>query len=1093
MFKLGRVFVLSLFGVATSLSVPAQSGVKTPAAKVDYSQEAFVMEQFARKVKVENDGTSVREDTARVRIQSDAGVQRYGLLTFPYASGTGSFEIDYVRVRKTDGTVVETPADNIQDMAAEITREAPFYSDLREKHIAVKGLGVGDVLEFGMHERVTKPLAPGQFWLDYSFTKNLILLQERLEVTVPRERAVKLKSPEFQPVITDAGAYRTYTWTTSNLEQVSEEKEKQQLAKTTWQQVRGRLPHPDVMLSSFQSWEELGRWYQRLQAERVKPNLEVQTKAAELTKSAADDEARIRAIYNYVSTQFRYIGVGFGIGRYQPHSAGEVLANQYGDCKDKHTLLASLLSAVGIKAYPALISTTREIDADMPSPGEFDHVITVVPRPSGLLWLDTTAEVAPFSYLIPPLRDKHALVIPDDKAANLVNTPAESPFPALQKFEMEAKLDDTGVLQGKAIQTYRGDTEILFRMGFRRVPLQQWKDLAQRISYASGFGGVVSDVTASAPEKTAEPFHFSYSYKRKDYSDWSEHRITPPLPLISLPALSDDDVKPEVPIWLGSPGDIQFHAQLELPKGYAIKTPKAVHLKRDFADYDASYSVQAGVLTADRHVVIKLREIPIAQFAEYKTFRKAVDDDYSAYTILSSAKAGETVTNSYQDEIWELPYSENPEAARLYDEAKQEFEKKNVKGEIEDLRRAVAIDPKFIRGWLWLGEIYQFTRQTDLALEAYRKAIEIDPEQSVSYKALAFTLMSTGKLDEAIPVWQQLIKVAPDDADGPSGLGSVFFLQKRYREAASSLESAVKLRPGQAVMEWQLGSAYLHAGEDDKAGTMFRKAMESSPGPEMLNNTAYELADADKQLPLALEYAQKAVRGEEEASAKIDLSKLRTEDLAHTQRLASYWDTLGWVYSRMSDLEQAERYLDAGWKMSQHGVIAGHLCQVYERLHKTQAAIQMCEFALYRIPLMGSPEMYGSGHQMGEIQDRLKHLRALSGGPTNAKNLVATSNAINRMNVFKVARLVPGTASAEFFVLMAADSASGKFKIRDVKFISGSEKIKGFGKQLTSINLNFPSPDNSPASFLRRGILGCYEYTGCSFVLLDPSAVNSVN
>ncbi len=57
----------------------------------------------------------------------------------------------------------------------------------------------------------------------------------------------------------------------------------------------------------------------------------------------------MKALYSYVSTQFRYIGVSFGIGRYQPHGAAEVLANQYGDCKDEHTLLASLLAAVGFQ------------------------------------------------------------------------------------------------------------------------------------------------------------------------------------------------------------------------------------------------------------------------------------------------------------------------------------------------------------------------------------------------------------------------------------------------------------------------------------------------------------------------------------------------------------------------------------------------------------------------------------------------------------------------------------------------------------------------------------------------------------------------
>jgi transglutaminase-like putative cysteine protease len=114
-----------------------------------------------------------------------------------------------------------------------------------------------------------------------------------------------------------------------------------------------------------------------------------------VTKNAPNDETKLRVLYGYVSTQFRYIGISFGIGRYQPHSAAEVLANQYGDCKDKHTLLASLLTAVGIPADPALISTSREVDADVPSPGQFDHVITAVPTEGGVVWLDTTAEVGP--------------------------------------------------------------------------------------------------------------------------------------------------------------------------------------------------------------------------------------------------------------------------------------------------------------------------------------------------------------------------------------------------------------------------------------------------------------------------------------------------------------------------------------------------------------------------------------------------------------------------------------------------------------------------------------------------------------------------
>ncbi len=376
-----------------------------------------------------------------------------------------------------------------------------------------------------------------------------------------------MKSLVLKPTIRDEGQFRVYTWSNANLEHKEENKQKQEQGERIQQTARGQLPLPDLQLSTYQSWDDVGRWYANLQRDRVKPSAEIQAKAAELTKGASDDLAKIRALYNFVSTRYRYIGIAFGIGRYQPHSAADVLENQYGDCKDKHTLLASMLYAVGIRAYPAHISSVRDIDAEVPSPGQFDHVITAVQQGNGLVWLDTTAEVGPFAYLVPPLRDKRALVIPDDKPSELLTSPADPPFQALQAFRMEAKLNDNGTLEGKVEHTVRGDREVLLRAAFRVVAFPQWKEVVQQLSYGAGFGGEVSEVSASAPEKTDEAFHISYNYKRKDYSDWSNRRITPPLPMISLPDLGDES-KPPSTIWLGAPGEIQFRARLELPKGY---------------------------------------------------------------------------------------------------------------------------------------------------------------------------------------------------------------------------------------------------------------------------------------------------------------------------------------------------------------------------------------------------------------------------------------------------------------------------------------------------------------------------------------------
>jgi len=110
----------------------------------------------------------------------------------------------------------------------------------------------------------------------------------------------------------------------------------------------------------------------------------------------------------------------------------------------------------------------------------------------------------------------------------------------------------------------------------------------------------------------------------------------------------------------------------------------------------------------------------------------------------------------------------------------------------------------------------------------------------------------------------------------------------------------------------------------------------------------------------------------------------------------------------------------------------------------------------------------------------------LTGGAAKSKSTGEASGVIIRERTFKLPRFLPGTESAEFFVLLASDGKSKTFTVEDVKFISGSDKMKLRGKQLKSIDFNVPAPDDVPTRFVRRGILGCYQYSGCSFRAARP-------
>src|SRR5271155_1545716 len=171
---------------------PSQKAANSSASS--NSQEAAIYERILNRVRFENDGTEVSETEATVRIQSQAGVEQFGQLVFGYSSATEKLEVEYVRVRKPDGQVIVTPESTAQDFAPDVLREAPMYSDYRQRHISVAALQPGDTLEYRTIARTLQPLAAGNFWYEYTFPKEIVVNEDRLVIDVPKSREVKLKT-----------------------------------------------------------------------------------------------------------------------------------------------------------------------------------------------------------------------------------------------------------------------------------------------------------------------------------------------------------------------------------------------------------------------------------------------------------------------------------------------------------------------------------------------------------------------------------------------------------------------------------------------------------------------------------------------------------------------------------------------------------------------------------------------------------------------------------------------------------------------------------------------------------------------------------
>jgi Flp pilus assembly protein TadD/transglutaminase-like putative cysteine protease len=1053
----------AVYAQNTAAPKPFAKSDEKPAAKPpDYSQEAFVVEKIRTAYRFENDGTGTREIYAKIKVQSEAGVNRWGQVVVGYNSANEKVEIPYVRVLKADGSSVTAPPGAVQDLTPPFERVAPVYTDYRQKQVTVPGLRPGEELEYDIVTVTQTPLAQGQFWMEHSFDKDDIVLDEQLELNIPVDRKVELKNkPGIEPKVTDENGRRTYLWTSSHLVREDDDSSKKKDKKPKKSKEEAEMP--DVQLTTFSNWAELGNWYGSLEKDRRQPTAEIRTQEALLTEGKTTDLEKIQALYHYVATNFHYISLSFGVGRFQPHAATDVLHNQYGDCKDKHTLLASLLEAAGYHPASVLINSSRKLDPDVPSPSQFDHVITMVPLGKEEIWMDSTTEVAPFRLLSFNIRKKQALVIPEDGTPHLEETPADPPEPDHDMQDIDATVSDSGKLEATVHYVARGDMELLMRTVFRQVPSVEWKHLAQMISASGGLTGDIQEIHADDPAATSKPFEMSYKIEDDSFLDWTKKEIDLHLPLtgMNLPTV-DDDPGPD-PIKLGPPAEHVYRLRMELPKKYKIQIPLSFSVKRDYAEYEATYHLDGNVFTAERKLTIKTAEIPPDRASDYQSFQKTLTADLGQQLALESTVAGN---------------AEPPDmtADELAESGSSAIENQNYKLAIELLKRAVAADPKHKYAWNNLGRAYMADGQLDQAIAAYQKQIEVNPYDEYAYNNLGRVYWIQRNYEQAAEAFNKQIGVNPLDQFAHANLGGVYLDWKKYSDAVPELEKAVSIQQQNPELQVQLGTAYLNVGDPDKAQSAFEKAVQLSPTPVIWNNIAYQLSLKKVHLDLAQQYAESAVAATTAASRNLTLEKPDMRDMAVSYSLSAYWDTLGWVYFVDGQNDKAEKYIRAAWLLSGRSEIGDHLGQVYEKMGRKEDAIRM-----YAMATKASRP----------VPDAAEHLSALVGGgkiSSVADKYVTAFQDLRTLEVGKAGKL---TGSADFLVVLGNEDSGGA---EDAKFISGDDGLKNFAETLRNEKFAAYFPDNLPTKVLRRGTLSCSSLTGkCIFVLILPDDVHSID
>jgi tetratricopeptide (TPR) repeat protein len=1049
---MARGVCLSALLLTAAAHVCAQT---TPAAPPPFPDEAFVVEQSKTTWRFEEDGTGRRETYYRIKVQSEAGVQQLGQLVVGYNAANEKLEMAFVRVRKPDGTLVATPADAVQDLSSPVERIAPVYTDFRQKHVTVQSLRPGDTLEASYVNMVQTPLAPHQFWGEYDFNDETINLDEEFTLDLPASRKVTMRlKPGFEAQPSESGGRRVYHWTRSHTkrEELSDEAKKQKAIKAITDPERAA-----IRFTTFTDWAEVGAWFAGLEHSARQVTPDIRAKARDLTAGKTTDLARLEALYDFVSKNFRYVSLSLGAGRYQPRPAGDVLHDAYGDCKDKHTLLATLIDAAGLQSSAVLINSGVKIDPDFPSPSQFDHVITRARAGAEDVWMDATPEVGPFRMLSSNLRHKQALLA-ESSGSQLVETPANPPMPSLTRTDVHGSLSDAGALTTDVKLTLRGDAELFLRAAFRATPAAQWKLLVERMASQMGLDGDVSAVDVSDPQGTSAPFTIAFHAQSSDYTQLAGRNVDLALP---LGGDSPSDPPEGLPINLGAPGETVYALTLQVPAVVKIHPPVDVALSRDYGDLKSTYAARDGEFTATRTLTLRQRELPDTRRSDYIAFARVLRNDAGQRVSLDATALASTAATP------------NAEVKELTNRAYAAIRTGDYAAAIPVLKKAVETDPKNQWAWTNLGYSYLSEKQPDLALAALQKEAELNPYDEVAYFYMGRAYVTQHKYAEAESAFNKQLEINPLDKFTPGALGAMYVDQRDYDKAAKAYEKWVAVNQDQWNPHVQLGKAYLNLHRVDDARKQFSRAVEISPTPGTWNDIAYELSLGGVDLDTAQRYAESAVAAETAASRNLDLEHADARALGVVTALASYWETLGWVFFAKGDLTQAEKYVAASWRLAQHPEVGDHLGQIYEKRGRKTEAIAQYATAL-------------AAENPGQLVR--EHLSAIA-GPGAKPDALASEHKRDLVaaRTFTTGVKAPAGTHADVAVLLAAPNV-----VEGVRFIEGDQDLATAANGLKTLPLDGAFPGDSQAKLLRRGTLTCGTDAACTLTLVLPSDAKPV-
>lgn len=396
-----------------------------------------------------------------------------------------------------------------------------------------------------------------------------------------------------------------------------------------------------VFVSTIPSWDVLARWQNSLIRDQFEIDAAIREKTRELCAHLTEPRDKVRAVFEFVSRDIRYLDHDTGIFGKKPNKAVEVFGNRFGDCKDKATLMIAMLREVGIRAAYAAIRTRPRgpVFWEVPD-AQTDHIITYIPAQAGIpqdLFVDGTSRFGHVEWLPDADQGVEALVL-EGEGFRRVRTPELPPQASSLVSDLRWTLQGEDSLVAEGTEEWRGWFAAMHRSGLsvegrRREELA--RELGQRFAGARVPEASFEHLDDQEPVARARYRMEVPGRVRREGADTRVNLIWPANLTRSLAALD----RRRLPLFFAGRFEFLTRVVLALPQGVSVKSlPEA----REIASTDLKYSLRcaaaAGEVRCERSLSLLSREVPAERYPEFREACRRIDQAESQEVVFGARR-----------------------------------------------------------------------------------------------------------------------------------------------------------------------------------------------------------------------------------------------------------------------------------------------------------------------------------------------------------------------------------------------------------------------------------------------------------------------